>query len=161
MPEPTQPDGDEDGRRGGRGWKIAAFVSVVLAAVAVGVLGSLLFFGGSSTKASDVRACIDTGGSRDFSAGAKKDLPCPPKGAKATIGLVQKTSSGSFTIRVVRNGKLSGDIKQLHVRKPDQPYIDVAHAQTHAALGQPIRVYTKVIDGTESVVYMDDPPLVN
>jgi hypothetical protein len=160
MPDAVPPADDDAPRGGGRGWKLAAIISVALAAIAVGVLGSLLFFGGSSTKGSDVRACVDTGGSRDFSGGAKHDVPCPPKGAKATIGLVQKTSSGGFTIRVVRNGKLSGDIKQLHVRKPDQPYIDVAHAQTHAALGQPIRVYTQVIDGRESVVYMDDPPLV-
>ena len=44
------------------------------------------------------------------------------------------------------------------MRTPDKPYIDIAHAQTHASLGQPIRVFTREVDGEDSVVYMDDPP---
>lgn len=143
----------------GRGWKIAAVVAVLAAAFAVGTLGSLLLFdgGGSGDPDGDVHACIP---SRDFTKEAKDEGDdCPPKGAEKLDGLVEKTSEGGFTIRVIDQGRL-GETVQLHVREPDRPYIDIAHAQTHAALGQPIRVYLEEIDGRKAVVYMEDAPLL-
>lgn len=109
-----------------------------------------------------MRACIIDPASRDFTESGKdsvKPSNCPPKGSKQTDGLVEKTSEGGFTMREISDGRL-GDTITLFVRAPDRPYIDIAHAQTHAALGQPIRVYTKQIDGRRSVVYMEDAPLL-
>ncbi|MCW2928096.1 MAG: hypothetical protein JWM86_2064 [Thermoleophilia bacterium] len=155
-------DEDADGNGGSsRAWKAAAIVAVIAAAVALGVLGSLLFFdGGASEQGDDVRACQPV---RDFTKDGADDRAtgekCPPAGATMTDGLVQKTTDGGFTMRTIESGRLSDTI-ELHVRKPDRAYIDIAHAQTHAALGQPIRVYTERIDGRESVVYMEDAPLL-
>ena len=111
-----------------------------------------------------MRACVLDPASRDFTKkgereGHAKPANCPPKGAKQADGLVEKTSDGGFTMREIVDGRI-GDTIELHVRKPDRPYIDIAHAQTHAALGQPIRVYTLEIDGRDSVVYMEDAPLL-
>ncbi|MEO6867076.1 MAG: hypothetical protein ABI200_03565 [Gaiellales bacterium] len=151
------PAADEQTPRAHRGWRIAAIVLVVLAMVALGALGSLLF-AGTPEAADNVRACIPTRVvSQDESGTHVESQECPPKGAKQTDGLVQKTDEGSFTIREIRAGKLADSVT-LHVREPDRPYIDIAHAQTHAALGQPIRVFTLEIDGVDSVVYMTDPP---
>jgi hypothetical protein len=150
----------------GRGWKIAAVVAVVAAVGSLGVLGALLFGGGSGSEpAADVRACIIDPASRDFTkdgaeGGHVRPENCPPEGASQKDGLVQKTSAGGFTIREIQAGRLAGEVR-LYVRTPDRPYIDIAHAQTHAALGQPVRVYTLDVDGRESVVYMEDsPPLL-
>lgn len=161
---PSEPTADEapsdSGAGSGRGWRIAAGVAVLAAVAALGVLGYLLFAGGSTDPDSDVRACIIDPASRDFTkAGNAKPKNCPPKGSKQADGLVEKTTDGGFTMREIRDGRLEDTIT-LHVRKPDRPYIDIAHAQTHAALGQPIRVYTERIDGRESVVYMEDAPLL-
>jgi len=139
----------------GRGWKVAAGISVVLALAAVGVLGSLLLFS-DSEQDGDVRACLPD---RDFTDDAATGDECPPKGATMTDGLVKKTTDGGFTMQAIRKGKLADTI-ELHVRKPDRQYIDIAHAQTHAALGQPVRVYTMPIDGRASVVFMEDTPLL-
>lgn len=156
---PDTPTPTEDG--GGKGWKIAAGLAVLAAMVALGALGSLLFAGGdggSDEPAGDVRACIP---STDFREQAKDDSgdECPPKGAKRLDGMVKKTTDGGFSIQVVEGGELGEEV-QLHVRKPDRAYIDIAHAQTHAALGQPIRVYIEEIDGKDSVIYMEDAPLL-
>lgn len=155
---------DEPTPGSGTGWRIAAVVAVVAALGSVGVLGWLLFGQGSSGPKGDVRACIIDPASRDFTKQGKDDghakpANCPPKGSKQADGLVQKTSKGGFSMRVIEDGRL-GDEVELFVREPDRPYIDIAHAQTHAALGQPIRVYTLEIDGRESVVYMEDAPLL-
>ncbi len=159
----TQRDTDDDAATGSsRGWRIAAGIAVAAALVALGVLGYLLFAGGSTDPKDDVRACIIDPGSRDFTKDAKdhaKPANCPPKGSKQADGLVEKTSKGGFTMREIRDGRLEDTIT-LYVREPDRPYIDIAHAQTHAALGQPIRVYTKEIEGRQSVVYMEDAPLL-
>jgi hypothetical protein len=158
----TQRESADDGATSGsgRGWRIAAGIAIVAAVVAVGALGYLLFAGGSTDPDKDVRACIIDPASRDLTkAGNAKPKICPPKGSKQTDGLVQKTNEGGFTMREIRDGRL-GDTITLHVREPDRPYIDIAHAQTHAALGQPIRVYTKEIEGRRSVVYMEDAPLL-
>ncbi len=146
------------------GWRIAAVVAVLAAVGALGTLGWLLFAGGSTDPAADVRACIIDPSSRDFTESGKDEghatpANCPPEGSTKTDGLVQKTNAGGFTMREIRDGRLA-DTVTLHVREPDRPYIDIAHAQTHAALGQPIRVWTQEIDGQESVVYMEDAPLL-
>lgn len=150
----------EEGAGDGKGWKIAAGIAVVLALVALGALGSLLFGGGAGgdEAAGDVRACIPN---RDFREEAKdEDGPtCPPPGARKLDGLVQKTDGGGFSIQVIDGGEIGKTVK-LHVRKPDRAYIDIAHAQTHAALGQPIRVYIEEIDGRDAVIYMEDAPLL-
>lgn len=168
MPEQRDEDAHHGapGRDGSsRGWKIAAGVSVLLAAVAMGVLGSLLFFGGAEPR-DDVRACIVEPAARDFTKEgrekAKHERPkdCPPEGAEQMDGLVEETTDGGFTIRRIEDGVPSETVV-LHVRRPDRAYIDIAHAQTHAALGQPVRVYTLEIDGRRSVVYMEDAPLLD
>jgi hypothetical protein len=146
------------------GWRIAAGVAVTAALVAIGVLGYLLFAGGSTDPDEDVRACIIDPASRDFTkegkeSGHSKPANCPPKGSKQQDGLVEKTTEGGFTMREIVDGRLEDTIT-LHVREPDRKYIDLAHAQTHAALGQPIRVYTLEVDGQEAVVYMEDAPLL-
>lgn len=157
----SRPDPDD---RAGRGWRIAAVVAVIAALGAVGTLGYLLFAGGSTNPKGDVRACIIDPSSRDFTKSGSKDghdkpADCPPKGAKQADGLVEQTNEGGFTMREIRNGSV-GETISLYVREPDRPYIDIAHAQTHAALGQPIRVYTLEIEGREAVVYMEDAPLL-
>lgn len=142
--------------KGGRGWRIAAIVMVLAAVTSLGVLGSLLW-GESGGPGGDVLACIP---SRDFTEGAKKSGDtCPPKGAPYTDGLVQKSEGGSFTLRPIQGGSIGKDLK-LTVREPDRAYVDVQHAQTHAALGQPVRVYTKKHEGQEVVIYMEDSPLL-
>jgi hypothetical protein len=154
--EPVEP---EEG--GGRGWRIAAGVAVVAAFVSIGVLAALLLGGGTGTD-DDVRACIIDPKARDFTKqGQAHERPdgCPPKGAVQADGLVQKTSAGGFTMREIVDGRLEDEVT-LYVREPDRPYIDIAHASTHAALGQPIRVYTLEIGGRESVVFMEDAPLL-
>lgn len=148
----------------GRGWRIAAAVAVAAALTSIGVLGALLL-GGGEAPADDVRACIVDPASRDFTKRDEREEharpdDCPPEGARQIDGLVQETDSGGFTIREILDGQRLGDVVELHVREPDRPYIDIAHAQTHAALGQPIRVYVQEIDGRESVVYMEDAPLL-
>ncbi len=150
-----------------RGWKIAAVLAVVASLCSVAVLAVLLFGGDSGSDAKgEVRACIIDPSTRDFT----KDSPaqqrhqrpkdCPPKGAKQMDGLVTKTTTGGFTMRRIVDGELQDERVKLYVRTPDRPYIDIAHAQTHAALGQPIRVYTQRIDGRDAVVYMEDAPLL-
>jgi hypothetical protein len=161
--EPAVAEASPDPEPGSsRGWRIAAAVAVIAALAALGVLGYLLFAGSSTDPGKEVRACIIDPESRDFTESGKHDAKpanCPPKGSKQTDGLVEKTSKGGFTMREIQDGRLEDTIT-LYVREPDRPYIDIAHAQTHAALGQPIRVYTKEIEGRESVVYMEDAPLL-
>lgn len=158
---PTSDDETTEPPRGsGRGWKIAAILAVAAAGISIGVLASLLFFGSGDAgtrPGEDVRACVP---SRDFTKEASREASeCPPSGARKMDGLVQKTSEGGFTIRRLDGGSLGEEV-ELHVREPDRPYIDIAHAQTHAALGQPIRVYVEEVDGRDVVVYMEDAPLV-
>lgn len=156
-PAPTPTPAGSD-----RGWRIAAGIGALAAVAALGVLGYLLFAGGSTDADADVRACIIDPSSRDFTKDADKHAApknCPPKGSKQVDGLVEKTSEGGFTMREIVDGRVEDTIT-LYVREPDRPYIDIAHAQTHAALGQPIRVYTLDIEGRESVVYMEDAPLL-
>lgn len=147
----------ETAPRSNKRWKVAAVVAVIAAAVSLGVLMSLLFAGGSGAGG-DVLACVP---SRDYNKDSDPNSgdTCPPKGAKSTDGLVEKAEGGDFTIRSIEGGRLGKTLK-LFVREPDRAYIDVQHAQTHAALGQPVRVFTKPYEGREIVVYMEDSPLL-
>lgn len=133
----------------GRAWKIAAVVSVVVAVAVLGVLASLLVGAGGSEPAKDVRACIPD---RNFTKGKKPR--CPPAGVPYVDGLVGDTTGTGFDLR-----GMDGSQHHFTVRGPDKPYIDVQHAQTHASLGQPVRIYHRKIDGRDSVVYMVDSPL--
>ncbi len=144
--------------RGGRGWRIAAVVSVALAGIAVGGLGSLMLGGSEREALGTVLACVVEPADAT-EAPADSDPDCPPEGAPYTDGLVEKAEGGDFTIREIQQGRL-GDTIELFVRREDRPYIDIQHAQTHAALGQPVRVYTKKYEGREVVVYMEDSPLL-
>jgi hypothetical protein len=165
----TDPEFDDEfgpGAGASRGWKVAAAVAVVAALASVAVLVILLLGGSSDANRAtgEVRACILDLGDRDFTKDGSGAHPtgrnCPPADAKRTDGLVTRTDDGGFTIRRIVDGTLDEGTVELHVRAPDRPYIDIAHAQTHAALGQPIRVYTERIDGRDSVVYMEDAPLL-
>ena len=140
---------EERAARTRKRWTIIAVVAVVIALAALGVLGALLLGAGNSSPAKDVMACIP---SRDFTKG--KGHTCPPKGAPHVTGLVQDTTKTGFDIVTLDGKHLS-----FKVRPADRPYIDVQHAQSHASLGQPIRVYTKVVDGDTVIIYLDDPPL--
>ncbi len=104
-----------------------------------------------------VDARLHQGGARAGKATTPRWLSA--QGCRQRDGLVQKTDAGGFTIREIVDGRIADEV-ELNVRPPDRPYIDIAHAQTHAALGQPIRVYTLQVDGRESVVYMEDAPLL-
>lgn len=148
---------EETSNSSNKRWKIAAVAAVLAAAVSIGVLASLLFAGGSGTGG-DVLACVP---SRDYTKDSDPNAgdTCPPKGAKYTDGLVEKAKGGDFTIRSIEDGRL-GKKLDLFVREPDRAYIDVQHAQTHAALGQPVRVFTKRYEGREIVIYMEDSPLL-
>ncbi|MCW2924341.1 MAG: hypothetical protein JWM98_1745 [Thermoleophilia bacterium] len=169
-----QDEGADEAEGGaGRGWKIAAGVAVLAAAVSIGVLGSLLLGGSDAKPKADVRACIIK--DRNFTGndvpkaeaklerndgtvlvtGNGRGLDCPRKGDHVRTGLIQGSSDTGFELRAVI-GPDRGKRLNFEVRKPDKPYIDIAHGQLHASLGQPVRIYTRKVDGKEVVVYMDD-----
>lgn len=165
MSEPTNDETEPTPAAGsGMGWKIAAVVAVVAAVGAMGSLGWLLLRAGDDAPSSEVRACIPN---RDFTKSAPKDGAsgvaggahptdgeCPPKGARHVDGLVQDATATGFDLIT-----MDGEKESFAVRPADRPYIDVQHAQSHASLGQPIRVYLEKIDGEEVIVYLADPPL--
>lgn len=132
-----------------RFWKIAASITVLCAIASMSLLGYLLIHAGSSKVASDVKACID-----DYSASANSKPKCPPKNTSFVDGLVKDATDTGFDLVTS-----SGEKKSYKVRPADRPYIDIQHAQTHASLGQPVRIYIKKIDGEKVIVYMTDPPL--
>ena len=105
-----------------------------LAIVAVAVL--LLLPGGSSNN---VEAYRNT----------------PPRSVKYIDGLVITATGSTFVLQTQDHEHAT-----LFVRQPDRPYIDVQHAQTHASLGQPVRVFWKTIDKRRTVVYLADSPLI-
>jgi len=141
-------------RRKRRVWTIVAIVMVLAAAGSVGVLVSLLLGAGSSGPGKDVMACVLTNTDRDFTNKHPKNAKCPPKGAPHVDGLVQEATDTGFNLITV-----DGTRKSYKVRAPDRPYIDVQHAQSHASLGQPVRIYTKDVDGSDVIIYMVDSPL--
>jgi hypothetical protein len=142
-------------RQSGRMRRRLGTVTVVIVGVLLGSGVSLLLSFGDSghgdSADSDVRACVV-----DFR--ADDAAPCPPENAKETDGLLVDVDGSRLTLKPL--GATEGETVDLYVRRPDQPYIDLQHAQTHAALGQPVRVYTLRVEGRDSVVYMADAPLV-
>ena len=79
----------------------------------------------------------------------------PPASVARVDGLVVKATGDKFVLQLHDHSS-----KTLFVRAPDRPYIDVQHAQSHASLGQPVRVYFKKLDGKQSVVFMEDSPQI-
>lgn len=162
-PEDTTQDEPRLGDANSRFWKFAAVFAVIAAVAAIGSLGYLLFAADDSEIASDVRACIPN---RDFTAsapeGGSSGIPgddsttetCPRKGDKWVEGLVQEATATGFDL-VTSDGEKAS----YKVRPADRPYIDVQHAQSHASLGQPVRIYLEKIDGEECIVFLTDPPL--
>lgn len=136
-------------RRSKRLWIGVAAVAVLAAALAVGVLVSLLFGSGTTKVANDVLACVSN---RDFTATAKHN--CPPKGATRVDGLIEHANTTEIDV-VTIDGKRFTYV----VRPPDVPYLDIPHAQQHAALGQPTTIYTKRYHGDTVVIYMKDSDL--
>lgn len=144
----TGPDEPETGS--GRGWRIVAWVLSALAVASLAGTAWLLFGpAGSAPAGGKVLACVQ---SRDFTKGAKRR--CPPKGADFVDGLVGKDEDGSFSLTTMQ-----GQTRKLLVREPDRPYVDIAHAQSHAQFGQPVRVYTRRYHGKDVVIFMEDVAL--
>ncbi|MCW2960946.1 MAG: hypothetical protein JWM25_1425 [Thermoleophilia bacterium] len=155
----TAPDPEATDARRRRRWIILAVVAVAAAAIAMGVLGSLLLGAGDSVAAKDVMACVPSDESRDFTKAENKENPhevggCPPKGAPSVDGLVQEATDTGFDLVTI-----DGDKRSYPVRPADRPYIDIQHAQSHAALGQPVTIYTKRVDGDDVIIYMTDSTL--
>ncbi|MEO6867515.1 MAG: hypothetical protein ABI200_05795 [Gaiellales bacterium] len=159
-----EPDETHVKRAGnGRTWKIAAGIAVLCAVAAMGALGYLLFAADDSNVGADVRACIQNhdftaqepkGGSSGIAGDKSKTEVCPRPGDKYVDGLLQDATASGFNIVTTAGKKIS-----LNVRPADRPYIDIEHAQSHANLGQPIRLYYEKIDGDNSIVFLMDVPL--
>jgi hypothetical protein len=79
----------------------------------------------------------------------------PPKGAPYVDGLVISAKVGSFLLQTQQGQRM-----QLPIRVPDRPYLDVQHAKSHAALGQPVRITTKRVHGKNYAVCLEDSPLI-
>ncbi|MBC7644195.1 MAG: hypothetical protein H7123_03645 [Thermoleophilia bacterium] len=124
-------------RRGSRRKRIALALLGTVIGLALAVVAAVLVLPGGS--GSDVKAYRNT----------------PPKSVKYVDGLVIKATGSTFMLLTQDRRRVT-----LYVRPPDRPYIDVQHAQTHASLGQPVRVFWKTIDKRRSVVYMADSPLI-
>lgn len=107
---------------------------------------------GKAGKGGKVLACVLN---RDD---LSKEPNCPPKKAPYIDGYMLKAKSGSFQVRLLR--PKDGESKvAIKIRKPDLPHIDVLHAQSHAATGQPVRLYTREYKGEKIVIYLVDTPL--
>lgn len=147
-----------DDPRGPLRWYSALGLLAVIVGSGVVVAAFLVWWnepvGTASKAAGKVLACVPD-------RAHMSESKCPPAGTPYIEGLVGKSQDGVFTMRVLSSGGTYGKSKTLYVRKPDRQYIDVAHAQTHAALGQPVRVYFKKVDGKDAVIYMEDAPLLN
>jgi hypothetical protein len=140
--------GDGERRAGGsrRLWKWLAAIAVIAAAGSVGVLGWLLLNPGQTKVASNVMACIPN---HDFTKNAKHT--CPPSDAQHVDGLVENVTDTTLDVVTIDGKRYS-----YEVRPADLPYLDIPHAQQHAALGQPMTVYTKKAGGDTVIVYMRD-----
>lgn len=143
-PEPTTPAEDPAVAPGiaprGRGRRIAITVAIVLAGLALGAIGTLLAFGGFGVVVGgdDVRALQQR----------------PAKGEYEYFdALVIEANDDSMVLQ-----ERTGRRQTIVIREADRPLIDVQHAQSHAALGQPVRVYWDEIDGERSIVYLEDSP---
>lgn len=142
-----------------KGWRLAAIILSILAALALVGLGALLVVKGRSASATKspsgtVMACVPSGGFAAIETDAEKQerITCPPKGARYLDGLVVKATDDGFDLLTLP------DRRQVFIpiRKPDRPFIDVQHAQTHASLGQPVRVFLLPYKEEDVLVYMED-----
>jgi hypothetical protein len=78
----------------------------------------------------------------------------PPASVPYVDGLVL-AAEDDFFLLMLRNRTE----RRFCVRPPDSPHIDIQHAQTHAAFGQPVRIYYKRVSGKDCVVFMEDSPV--
>lgn len=141
-----------DGERAARRWRIAATILAVAALLAMVGVGALLVTAGREEPSERVLACVPN---RDFTSTAKDKGPkCPPPGARYVDGIVRRVTEEGIELVT-----LDGQERTVAVRSADRPYIDVQHARSHAALGQPVRLYVKEFEGRDVVIYMVDPPL--
>lgn len=131
-----QPPPPDNGGAGPSRTPIVLAVVAVIGGLAVLGMGYLLLFGGSDEP--EVLAYRNR----------------PPKGTPYYDGLVTNASATRFEI------KTRTASKTLTVRPEDEPFLDVAHAQQHSALGQPLRVYYRSVDDRKVVIYMEDSPVV-
>jgi hypothetical protein len=78
----------------------------------------------------------------------------PPKGTPYKDGLVLKATTKQFDLMTKDEGLL-----KLYVKPADKDLIDVQHAQSHASLGQPIRLFYSDQDGKKYIIFLEDAPL--
>ena len=117
---------------------LAIWAGVVLVLAAIGAVGVLLFLPARNDASKTVYA----------------DKP-PPKTAPHVDGLVIKATPQKFELMTRRNER-----RVMAIRPADRPYLDVQHAQSHAALGQPVRVFYRKVDGKTVAVFLEDSPLI-
>lgn len=143
-------------------WRIIAIILSTLAVVAFLGIGALLFVRGKPDErardraaAATVMACVPTESFLPTPAEKAKQVTCPPKGARHVDGLVLRADDDGFELLTLPKRTKTF----VAIRPADRPYIDVQHAQTHASLGQPVRVYLLPFDGRDVLVYMEDAPV--
>ena len=117
---------------------LAEWLSVALLGISLGAIGAVLATSTAPSTGGNVMAVQER-----------------PTGTHYIDGLVLRASSGKLTLR-----KRDGTSADLAVRKPDRPLIDVQHAKSHAALGQPVRLWWKQVNGTRVVIFLEDSPLL-
>jgi hypothetical protein len=125
--------------RPGRRGRVLMIVGIVLVGLLLGGVGTLLAVGG-----------FGGGGDEDVRAYQQR----PPEGKFETVDALVISAKASSMVLQPRTGKR----QTLGIREPDRPLIDVQHAQSHAALGQPVRVYWDTIDGERVIIYLEDSP---
>lgn len=116
---------------------------VVVAVVGAAGLGSLavlvLTSGDKGVSSTEVWATTNT----------------PKKGTPYLDALVVDATQSSFRLQT-RDKKTH----KLYLRKPDAPYLQIEHAQSHAALGQPVRVYYRTVDDKRYAIWLEDAPVI-
>jgi hypothetical protein len=78
------------------------------------------------------------------------DAPAPRSWPHVN-GLVVSATGTKFVLR-----EPGGTVRKLAVRTADRPWLDVQHAQSHAAVGQPVNVYYCRYDGKVVAIYLED-----
>lgn len=139
----TPPEPDRPATSTGRGLRLALGAAGLLVALALIGVGAFLVTSSPSKRKDTSGKVLAYRNER------------PPKSVKFVDGLVIETTPTNFLLLTKKRARVT-----LDIRTPDRPYIDIQHAQTHAALGQPVRVYHRPYRGDEVVVYMEDSPLI-